>query len=77
VAAAAVDTRAVVGGGGAPGVELPSVAVAVDDRLAGPLRHGDQPVVGRLDQGRLLLDLRALPPEADPVLVTAVVRACK
>jgi L-seryl-tRNA(Ser) seleniumtransferase len=77
VAAAAVDTRAVVGGGGAPGVELPSAAVALDGRLAEPLRHGDPPVMGRLDQGRLLLDLRSLPPEADPVLVRAVVRACR
>jgi L-seryl-tRNA(Ser) seleniumtransferase len=77
VAADAVDTRAVVGGGGAPGVELPSAAVALDGRLAEPLRHGDPPVMGRLDEGRLLLDLRSLPSEADPALFEAVVRACR
>jgi L-seryl-tRNA(Ser) seleniumtransferase len=77
VAATAVDSRAVVGGGGAPGVELLSSAIAVDSRLAGPLRQGDPPVVGRLDQGRLLLDLRSVPAEAEPALLSAVVRACR
>jgi L-seryl-tRNA(Ser) seleniumtransferase len=32
-------------------------------------------VVGRLEAGRLLLDLRSVPPEDDPRLVAAVLAA--
>jgi L-seryl-tRNA(Ser) seleniumtransferase len=64
-----------VGGGGAPGVELPSAAVALPEELAEPLRTGAVPVVGRVHEGRLLLDLLAVPPEDDARLVAAV-RAC-
>ncbi|HET6699853.1 MAG TPA: L-seryl-tRNA(Sec) selenium transferase [Nocardioidaceae bacterium] len=75
--ARAVTSAAAVGGGGAPGVELPSAAVALDPRLAEPLRTGTPPVVGHVERGRLLLDLLAVPPEADPVVVTAVRHAAK
>lgn len=74
VAAAAVDSVAAVGGGGAPGVELPSAAVSVPERYAEPLRTGSPAVVGRLDRGRCLLDLRTVPEEADAELVEAVLR---
>ena len=65
----AAASTAVVGGGGAPGVPLPSAAVSLPAGLAAPLRAG-QPVrsgqfpavVGRTEDGRLLLDLRAVPP---------------
>jgi L-seryl-tRNA(Ser) seleniumtransferase len=73
--AEAVPSTAAVGGGGAPGVELPSAAVALPQHLAEPLRLGAPPVVGRVVGGRLLLDLVALPATADPVLVQAVRRA--
>ncbi|MBF8194583.1 L-seryl-tRNA(Sec) selenium transferase, partial [Nonomuraea sp. K274] len=66
---------AVVGGGGAPGYELPSVALALPERLALPLRLGDPAVVGRVAEGRLLLDLRSVPPDQDDELVRAVL-AC-
>src|SRR5262249_55175083 len=49
-----VPCRSVVGGGGAPGVELPSWAVAVPARLARPLRLGEPAVVGRVEDDRLL-----------------------
>jgi L-seryl-tRNA(Ser) seleniumtransferase len=70
-----VDSAGAVGGGGAPGVELPSAAVAVPDRLAAALRTGAVPVVGRVHQGRLLLDLLALDPADDERLAAAVVDA--
>ncbi|MEO3808036.1 L-seryl-tRNA(Sec) selenium transferase [Sphaerisporangium sp. B11E5] len=76
VKAEAVDTGAAVGGGGAPGVELPSAAVAVDAALAAPLRLGTPAVAGRVEGGRCLLDLRAVPPEQDADLLGAVVAAC-
>ncbi|WP_345559525.1 L-seryl-tRNA(Sec) selenium transferase [Nonomuraea rosea] len=70
-----VDSVSVVGGGGAPGCELPSVALALPVRLALPLRLGDPAVAGRVAGGRLLLDLRSVPPDLDEELVRAVL-AC-
>ncbi|MET9774020.1 L-seryl-tRNA(Sec) selenium transferase [Streptomyces sp. NPDC006367] len=77
LSAAGVDARAVaseatVGGGGAPGVTLPSAAVSLPEPYAGALRTGRTPVVGRLERGRCLLDLRAVPPEDDGRLAQAV-----
>jgi L-seryl-tRNA(Ser) seleniumtransferase len=87
LAAAGLDARVVsasaaVGGGGAPGVELPSAALNLPEALAVPLRcgpavsRGELPaVVGHLEAGRLLLDLRSVPPEADEPLVAAILAA--
>jgi L-seryl-tRNA(Ser) seleniumtransferase len=66
-----------VGGGGAPGVVLPGVAVALpDDRpadaWAAALRAGDPCVVGRVEKGRCLLDLRCVRPEDDARVAAAV-----
>lgn len=72
VAADAVDSVATVGGGGAPGVELPSAAVALPATMAAALRAGEPAVLGRVERGRCLLDLRALPPDADDTLLAAV-----
>ena len=77
-----VDARAAVGGGGAPGVLLPSAAVSLPESLSVPLRcgppvaRGEFPaVVGRLEAGRLLLDLRSVSPEDDETLINAIVLA--
>ncbi|TMR97983.1 L-seryl-tRNA(Sec) selenium transferase [Nonomuraea basaltis] len=70
-----VGSVSVVGGGGAPGCELPSVALSLPARLALPLRLGDPAVVGRVAGGRLLLDLRSVPSDQDDELVEAVL-AC-
>ena len=87
LAAAGVDCRAVpsdaaVGGGGGPGVSLPSAALSLPERLApglrsGPAVHrGDPPaVIGRIERGRLLLDLRAVVPADDERLAAAVLAA--
>ena len=69
--------EAAVGGGGAPGVVLESAAVALPPGLAEPLRLGDLPVVGHLVDGRLLLDLVAVPPDRDDDVAEAVRRALK
>ncbi len=80
--AEAEPTEAAVGGGGAPGVGLPSAAVSLPAGLAGPLRAGPAvrrgalpAVVGRIEDGRLLLDLRAVAPADDELLVAAVLAA--
>ncbi|MEU0565397.1 L-seryl-tRNA(Sec) selenium transferase, partial [Nonomuraea sp. NPDC005983] len=77
VRAEAVASAATVGGGGAPGITLPSAAVAVDAALAAPLRLAEPPVLARVERGRCLLDLRAVAVEDDEDLFNAVVTACK
>jgi L-seryl-tRNA(Ser) seleniumtransferase len=77
VEAVAVPSQAAVGGGGAPGLTLDSAAVALPEQLAEPLRLGDTPVVGRVERGRLLLDLGAVTPAEDDLLVDAVLAAAK
>lgn len=70
-----VSTAGQAGGGSLPGVDLASAAVAVDagtcsaGELARRLRQGDPPVVGRIQDGRLLLDPRTLlPGEVDDIV---------
>ena len=70
--AAVVPSVAAVGGGGAPGVELRSTAVALPAELAVALRTGRPPVVGHVRDGRLLLDLIAVDPADDATVVRAV-----
>jgi L-seryl-tRNA(Ser) seleniumtransferase len=79
-----VPSQAAVGGGGAPGVPLPSAAVSLPARLAVPLRSGPPhgggqfpPVVGRTEGGRLLLDLRAIRADEDDLLAGAVIAAAR
>jgi L-seryl-tRNA(Ser) seleniumtransferase len=57
-------------------VTLPSAAIALPEPFAVALRAGDPAVLGRLEHGRCLLDLRALPPDADDTLAAAVL-ACR
>jgi L-seryl-tRNA(Ser) seleniumtransferase len=82
VPASAVASEAAVGGGGAPGVTLPSAGVALPAGLAPALRCGPAvrggavpAVVGRVEKGRLLLDLRSVDPGDDDRLVAAVLAA--
>ncbi len=72
-----VPTAAAVGGGGAPGVQLSSAAVSLPSALATRLRAGMPPVVGRVERGRLLLDVIAIDPGDDDTLVDAVRAAAK
>lgn len=67
--AEAIETEATFGGGSLPGETLPSVglAIALDagsiDAFARRLREGDPAIVGRIEQDRLILDLRAVTEE--------------
>jgi len=70
--AATVDTEAAVGGGGAPGVVLPSAAVSLPAAYAEQLRLGDPAVLGRVERGRCLLDLRAVDATDDRAVQRAV-----
>lgn len=67
-----VDTTSVPGGGTLPGVEIPSVGVAVDgDRSAG-LRAHRPPVIARVVDGRTICDLRTVEPDDDAVVVAGL-----
>jgi L-seryl-tRNA(Ser) seleniumtransferase len=69
------STISTVGGGGAPGVELPSAGVGLPEHFAKPLRVGEPAVLGRVHRGRCVLDLCALPTNEDNALVRAVLAA--
>ena len=78
LAARVVRTEAQVGGGSFPDTTIPSVAVALEgdaDRLAARLRAGDPPVVGRIQDDVLLLDLRTVRADEDEQLRAAIVAA--
>jgi len=71
--ASVVPLRSTVGGGSLPGETLPSFGIAIGggsaDRLLAALRRGEGPVIGRIEDGRVVLDLRTVPPEHDEDLV--------
>ena len=70
-----VPAVAKVGGGALPLLELPGPAVAVagaPDELAARLRAADPPVIGRIEDGRLLLDPRTLADDELPLVAAAL-----
>jgi L-seryl-tRNA(Ser) seleniumtransferase len=69
-----VASEAVVGGGGAPGVGLRSWSLSLPLSYADRLRRTPTPVVGRVERGSLLLDLRCVPAEADAEVAAAVLQ---
>jgi len=76
-----VEDVAYLGGGSIPTQQLPTICVAlhgpgsVIDPLAARLRTGTPAVVGRVQHGRLMLDLRSVPPRQDESLVRAIHQA--
>jgi L-seryl-tRNA(Ser) seleniumtransferase len=81
VKAEAVTTEAVTGGGSLPATGVGSWGVAIthpersSDDLQKALRLGSIPVIGRIEDDRLLLDVRTVPPEQDATLAQLVLRA--
>jgi len=69
-----------IGGGSAPGVEVPTWLLAVEresftaDALADALRRSAPPVIARIERDRLLLDLRTVFPEQDRQLAAILAR---
>jgi L-seryl-tRNA(Ser) seleniumtransferase len=76
-----VPVESTVGGGSLPGQSMPSFALALagirigPDDLAKRLRTGKPGVFARIDEGRVLLDLRTVLPEDDHRLAAAVLAA--
>ena len=61
-----------VGGGGAPEYPLPGFAVSLPEPYADALRRQDPPVVGRVHQGRCLVDIRCVPADHDAAVISAI-----
>ena len=75
-----VETEGAVGGGTFPGTGLPSWAVRIEvaegvDRLAGALRSGAPPVVARIVDDAILLDVRTVLPGQGAALRRRMIEA--
>jgi len=74
------DGESVIGGGAAPSSVLPTRLLALSctslsaDELAARLRTSDPPIVARVEQGRVLLDLRTVFADQDPIVAAALNR---
>jgi L-seryl-tRNA(Ser) seleniumtransferase len=78
IAAEIVDGESVIGGGAAPSAVLPTRLLAITaktlsaNELAARLRAGELPIIARVEEGRVLLDLRTVFPEQDERIVEAL-----
>ena len=80
VGATLVPGESAVGGGSLPGHALPTVLIALSgpaSRLAAALRHGDPPVLARIDKDACCLDPRTVLRGEDETLIDAVEVAFK
>ncbi len=73
-----IDGESVIGGGAAPSAVLPTklIAIAHDnlsaDEINGRLREADPPIIGRVEEGRVLIDLRTVFPEQDATVASVI-----
>ena len=73
-----IEGESVIGGGAAPGATLPTRLLAITieglsaDAVATRLRKNDPPIVARVEEGRVLLDLRTVFPEQDGEIAKAL-----
>jgi len=75
-----IDGESVIGGGAAPSSVLPTRLLALSceglsaDELATRLRASDPPIIARVEQGRVLLDLRTVFADQDSMVAAALAR---
>jgi len=80
---AIIDGVSTIGGGSAPGSSLPTRLLALTHRawsasaLEARLRASDPAIIGRIEQDRVVLDLRTVAPEQDRVLLAALTHALR
>ncbi|HEV2171573.1 MAG TPA: L-seryl-tRNA(Sec) selenium transferase, partial [Candidatus Binatus sp.] len=73
-----IDGESVIGGGAAPSSVLPTRLLAMSragltaDALCARLRNFDPPIIARVEDGRVLLDLRTVAPEEDALIAEAL-----
>jgi L-seryl-tRNA(Ser) seleniumtransferase len=72
------DGESVIGGGAAPSAALPTRLIALThadlsaDEISARLRASTPPVIARVEEGRVLLDLRTVFPDQDANLATVL-----
>ncbi len=75
-----VEGESVIGGGSTPQQPLPTwlIAIESDDpvNLERNLRQNDPPVIARIEDDRLLIDLRTVFPADEEALARAITRLC-
>src|ERR1700694_3175602 len=77
---AMVEGESIIGGGAAPSAVLPTRLLALSckdlsaEELAARLRPSDPPVIARVEDGQVLLDLRTVFPEQDGAIADVVNR---
>jgi L-seryl-tRNA(Ser) seleniumtransferase len=75
-----VEGRSLIGGGATPQQPLPAWLIAIDCQDAADAerrcRLNDPPVIARIEDGRLLVDLRTVQPGEEDELARAVLEAC-
>jgi L-seryl-tRNA(Ser) seleniumtransferase len=75
----AAPAESTIGGGSLPGQTLPSWSLSVDvprpQRLLDRLRAGSPPVIGRIVDDAVVLDLRTVEPDDDERLADAILAA--
>ena len=75
-----VDGESILGGGAAPSSVLPTRLLALTceglsaDELTSRLRASEPSIIARVDEGRVLLDLRTVFPEQDSAIASALAR---
>ena len=73
-----LDGESVVGGGAAPSAVLPTRLLAITceslsaDELCARLRASNPPIITRVEEGRVMLDLRTVFPEQDELVVNSM-----
>jgi L-seryl-tRNA(Ser) seleniumtransferase len=78
-----IDGESLIGGGSAPSAVLPTRLIAITaknvsaNEFAARLRRSDPPVITRVENGRVLLDLRTVLPAQDEVLRQKIVRSAE
>jgi L-seryl-tRNA(Ser) seleniumtransferase len=77
VAVQGCSTRAALGGGTTPTESIASYGLAITggQQVLDLLRSGSPPVIARIEEDRVILDLRTVLPDEDQLLVPAVLRA--
>lgn len=72
-------TRAALGGGTTPDETLASYGFALDggQNLLDELRRGETPIVARIEDDMVVVDLRTVMPKQDQVLVAELLSACQ
>ncbi len=81
IEARVIETTSTVGGGSLPEETQPSRGVALSAasaaRAVGALRKADPPVIARIVDDRVVLDLRSVLPEQDELLAASVISAMR